>query len=175
METFKDIKGYEGCYQISNFGNVKSLERNGTIKGDKCLVGSVSRTGYRVVSLCTSLIRKTTTVHRLVLETFCSNENNKPQCNHKDGNKLNNNADNLEWVTASENRQHSYDTGLQESCKGEKHGMSKFTERQIRFIRNLKIWFPNLTNQYIADIYGVSFGCVGTIIRRDSWNHVCAT
>ena len=92
-EIWKDVKGYEGLYQVSNFGNVKSLIRN------KILRLSNSHNGYRLVSLQ----RKTFRVHRLVAEAFLDNTEKLPFVNHKDENKQNNNVDNLEWCTASYN------------------------------------------------------------------------
>ena len=92
-EIWKDVKGYEGLYQVSNFGNVKSLIRN------KILKLSYSHNGYRLVSLR----RKTFRVHRLVAEAFISNPNNFSWVNHKDENKENNCVDNLEWCSASYN------------------------------------------------------------------------
>lgn len=103
MEIYKDIIGYEGIYQISNLGNVKSLKYN----KERILNKELSK-GYYRFSLC--LNNKTTHFlsHRLVALHFIDNSLNKPCVNHKDGNKLNNSIDNLEWCTHSENENHSY-------------------------------------------------------------------
>lgn len=116
QEIWKDIKGYEGLYQVSNLGRVKSLERilhycdgrHRPVK-EKLLSCGVCKVGYRQVKLRLNKKTKTHYVHRLVANTFILNLESKPQVNHKDGNKINNNIDNLEWVTHSENLQHSYD------------------------------------------------------------------
>jgi len=105
-EIWKDIVGYEGLYQVSNLGRVKHLERIGRrekIIKERILRPGKSSKGYYVVSLCKEANRKTYQVHRLVAKTFIDNEQGKPQVNHKDEDKTNNNVTNLEWVTAKEN------------------------------------------------------------------------
>lgn len=108
-ENWKDIKGYEGFYQISNLGNVRSLPRNGTINKSRILKPNNVK-NYLQVSLQKHGETKYQKVHRLVADTFIPNPNNYPQVNHIDGNKHNNCVDNLEWVTSSENQLHSYYT-----------------------------------------------------------------
>ena len=111
QEIWKDIKGYEGLYQVSNLGRVKSLP-HGRTKG--CILRPWNNKGYQVVGLwegTPSKMRKLS-VHRLVAEAFISNPENKPCINHIDGIRNNNNITNLEWVTPSENTQHAVDTGL---------------------------------------------------------------
>ena len=102
LEIWKEIKSYEGIYQISNFGKVKRLYKNGKIH---ILKPRINHKGYARVALC-SRSRKEYCVHRLVGEAFIINPYNKPQINHIDGNKLNNNVNNLEWVTPRENCLH---------------------------------------------------------------------
>ena len=106
METFKDIKGYEGLYQISNRGNVRSLRSNIVMKLSCC------KDNYLKVKFCKNGEQKTVQVHRLVAESFIDNPGNKPQINHKDCNKSNNDISNLEWVTAKENTTHAIENGL---------------------------------------------------------------
>lgn len=106
-EIFKDIKGYEGLYQISNFGNVKSLKRNIILKP------SSNRKGYLHIILYKNHKSKNSIIHRLVAQAFIPNPENKPQVNHIDGNKRNNNVNNLEWVTNSENQKHAFKLHLQ--------------------------------------------------------------
>lgn len=102
---YKPISGYENNYTISNTGTIKNIIRNTILK-------PTLRKEYLGVSLCKSNVKKTYNVHRLVAITFIENPENKPQVNHLDGNKFNNNAWNLEWSTSSENIQHAYDNGL---------------------------------------------------------------
>ena len=117
-EEWKDIKNYEGLYQVSNLGNVKSLERNksngkGLVKIDeKILTQNITNWGYGNVALYKNGARKHHKVHRLVAEAFIPNPNNKEQINHIDGNKLNNNVNNLEWNTRIENMNHARINGL---------------------------------------------------------------
>ena len=107
-EIYKDIPGYEGKYQISNMGNVKSLHYKNTNK-EKVLTPINHYLGYQFVHLGVSKIKM---IHVLVAENFVPNKENKPFVNHIDGNKKNNKANNLEWVTAKENMQHAIRTGL---------------------------------------------------------------
>ena len=113
METWKNIKGYEGLYQVSTMGRVKSLERT-IIKKDgrkqtvkeRILNPGIDRGGYLLVTLCAGGKRKTLKVHRLVCEAFHDNPNNKSDVNHINENKTDNRACNLEWSTRRENLNH---------------------------------------------------------------------
>lgn len=122
-EIWKDIEGYEGYYQISNLGNVKSLER--TIKNSGTYSGyykvkerilkieeNKHRYGYYEISLKKNGKEKRFKVHRLVAHAFINNPDNKPEVNHIDGNKSNNCVSNLEWATSKENKEHAWNTGL---------------------------------------------------------------
>lgn len=105
-EIFKDINGFEGKYQISNMGNVKSLDRldsKGRIVHGRILIHKKDGGGYHAVCLCKDGKRYYPKIHRLVCETFLPNPENKPTVNHKDENKDNNRLDNLEWATYMEN------------------------------------------------------------------------
>lgn len=100
MEQWLDIKGYEGYYQVSNYGNVRSLPRQRT-KG--VILKPNIRNGYESVILCSDGNVKNVSVHRLVATAFIENKNKFDIVNHIDENKLNNNANNLEWCTQSQN------------------------------------------------------------------------
>ena len=123
-EVWLDIKDYEGYYQVSNLGRIRSLDReikhskNHTrfIKGKiLSLRENKSRAGYLEVSLHKNKKEKRFRVHRLVAEAFLNNENNFPQVNHIDGDKSNNTIWNLEWVTDLQNKKHAWENGLYSS------------------------------------------------------------
>lgn len=103
MEIWKDIKGYEGLYKISNKGNVYSIARPKT-KGKE--LKQYERYGYKRVTLLKSGIAKSFGVHRLVAIHFLEDEESDLVVNHIDGNKANNNAKNLEWCTQAQNVHH---------------------------------------------------------------------
>ena len=118
-EKWKTIRGYSGRYEVSSYGRVKSLPRI-KIRTSKCgnsyasnnagmiLKKILINSGYEQVTLHKEGDSERILVHRLVGESFIKNPQNKPQINHKDGNKKNNSLSNLEWVTASENGLHAY-------------------------------------------------------------------
>ena len=112
QEIWKDVIGYEGLYKISNYGIVKSLPRNGCGSKEKIISKQLNNCGYMTVLLNKANIRKRHLVHRIIAFAFIPNEFNKPDINHIDGNKANNNINNLEWVTKSENVIHSMKNGL---------------------------------------------------------------
>lgn len=109
-EIWKDIEGYEGLYQISSFGRVKSLKFN----KEHIMTTQINKTsGYYYIGLRKPKAKKNfKSVHRLVAEAFIPNPDRKPEVNHIDGNKDNCRIENLEWLTRSENEHHAYNTGL---------------------------------------------------------------
>lgn len=114
-EVWHPCAGFETHYEVSNLGNVRSIERmvphhRGGLKKSpsKVLRQAVGGAGYKIVSFCVDGLKSNQLVHRLVARAFIPNESNKPQVNHKNGVKTDNTVQNLEWVTASENGLHSY-------------------------------------------------------------------
>ena len=116
-EIWKDIKGYEGKYEISNFGRVKSHLKIGTPTYYKTPI--LSTPGYYTVCLSKDgKVSYSVGIHRLVAEAFVENtDKTKTEVNHKDGNKLNNYYENLEWVTRKENNEHAIKSGLRKYVK----------------------------------------------------------
>ncbi len=114
-EVFVDIKGYEGLYQISNFGNVKSLPKSdGNGKRERILKFDISGRGkslYHRITICKDSKSKRISVHRLVCLHFIPNPKNKPCVNHIDNNGKNNRVENLEWCTHKENSMHCVKQG----------------------------------------------------------------
>lgn len=116
QEVWKDVVGYEGLYQVSNMGRVKSLKRFNVNTGkyeprEKMLKLSYNKRGYPMVMLINKTIRKGKVVHRLVAEAFIPNPEHLPQVNHKDENKENNKVENLEWCDNAYN--HNYGTRIE--------------------------------------------------------------
>lgn len=123
QEIWKDIKGYEGLYQVSNLGRVKSLERQVwnrfqmINKPEKILKPRKNSKGYISYILYKNGVGKSYRAHRLTLTTFVKNVQNKPMVNHKDGQKDNNHLSNLEYNTNSENIIHALEHGLYKDRK----------------------------------------------------------
>ena len=103
MEEWRDIKGYEGRYQVSNLGRVRSLRDNHGNYREKIRATILNKEGYNYISLYKEGKIKMCLVHRLVAEAFIDNPNNYKEVNHKDENKQNNSVSNLEWCTAEYN------------------------------------------------------------------------
>jgi hypothetical protein len=136
QEIWKDIKGYEGKYQVSSIGRVKSLQRISTFNNSKGLKKEIiiktwNDEGYIRVKLSNNSVEKTYRVHRLVANEFLENPFNKSQVNHKNGIKTDNSVENLEWVTNSENSIHAFENNLRKSPLGSNHGNSKLNEQKV--------------------------------------------
>lgn len=176
MQTiWKEVKGYEGLYEINEFGQirktikpVKGLDK--IYSGGGLIGGGVSWDYHRVKLWNHRRVNTNHSVHVLVAEAFVPNPDNKPVVNHKDGNKLNNHYTNLEWVTRSENVQHAVDTGLLPVKKGEKHGNAKVTEDDVKKIR-LDYIHSDKSSREIASEFGLSYGATCGIINGKYWKH----
>lgn len=173
MEIWKEIIGYEGIYEVSNFGKVRSLDklvnhwRGGKrIKKGKIL-SCINNKGYLRVQL-NNFVPKIYMVHRLVCGAFIPNPNNKPQVNHLNGIKSDNRIENLEWCTASDNIKHAYKKELI-SKKGIKHHMVKLTEKEVR---EIKYQCKNMSQSKIAEKYNIHRVHVSAIRLNKYWKHI---
>ena len=157
FKQFKDYLIYED-------GTVISL-----LTG-KFITKRVGPKGYYQINLCIDGKCKTFMFHRLIAQAFLDNPNALPCVNHIDGNKLNNEISNLEWVTYSENTQHAIKTGLSHPAKGESTKHGRFSEEDIINIRNLS---KQGKSQYqIASLYNVTRGAIQQILERRAYSWV---
>lgn len=133
-EIWKDIKGYEGLYQASNLGNIKS--KNRILKQIK------RKDGYYFVNLSKNSKVKPTKVHRIIAETFIENKNNYNIINHKDNNKENNCVENLEWCTQSHNIKEAYKCGARKPIRliGKNNPKSKGVIQYDLYNNYIKKW-----------------------------------
>lgn len=166
QELWKDIKGFEGRYQISNTGKVKSLARlrlskNGTNAPvrEKLLKLKTNKAGYKCVHLRCMDYQCWPNVHRLVAEAFIPNPDNKPTVNHIGANKENNCVYNLEWSTHSEQMRHAVENDLLEVRGGPKYS-KKFKQEILDYYNN-----NNVSLCSLSKIFGVSERTAGRIVN----------
>lgn len=142
MEIWKEIKGYEGRYLISNLGQIKSVEREifnargSYIKGEHIMRPTIAKTGYMVVTLCKNCNRTLHYVHRLIAEAFIPNPLNKKEVNHINSNKQDFSIENLEWTTTSENIKHAYVLGGRIGAHTGKYGKNHHRSRRIKMVNS---------------------------------------
>ena len=144
------------------------IHRDGRVwskKTNKFLKPAINHQGYYQLLLDGKCKR----VNRLVAQTYIPNPENKPEVNHKDGNKLNNVVSNLEWCTSSENSKHSVENGLQVSLKGEERWNHKLTEEDVN---NIKFLNKTLAQKQVAEMYGVDASLISRIVNNKLWKHV---
>lgn len=178
-EIWKNISGWEGYYQISNLGRVRSLDRLivNSIGRKYFLKGIVlknitPKNHYPYVCLRKNGLNIPQSIHRLIAEYFIPNPENKPQVNHKDGNKHNYNIKNLEWSTAKENSQHARDNGLQKTIKGDKCVYAKLTDEKVLAIKRLHRINPKFHRSNLALKLNVNVNTIVSIIKNRNWNHL---
>lgn len=163
-EIWKDVVGYEGLYMVSNMGRVMSTKRaSNKYIGDylKNTIKSISsnKAGYSFINMYKDGKCKSKYVHRMVAQAFLPNQNNLLEVNHINGVKSDNSLQNLEWVSGSENKIHSYDTGLRKW--GDGHHKTKIKDLDVVFIRESK-----LTGVKLASMFGVSVSAISLIKRN---------
>lgn len=171
MEMWRDIEGFEGLYQVSNFGKIKSLPKSNS-PGINILNPKPNKYGYLKVHLYKEGKRYKKQVHRLVGAAFISNPDNKPCINHIDSTRTNNNAENLEWVTYKENYDHSKSKGRQPVRYGEDVGkQAKLTTAQVIEIKKL-LRNGKLLQKDIAKLFNVNPRTISKIKCEIRWSHI---
>ena len=187
-EVWRSVKDYEGLYEVSSIGSVRSLNRivsccpkgkGVRVSKGRHLSQTLNTKGYLRVNLGSRQRFKTKEVHRLVALAFIPNPSNKPWVNHKNGRKEYNWAGNLEWVTPSENNQHAQNTGLnkarfsvkqKEAARATGIKSRKATVGQVAEIIALRK--HGFGGRRIAGIVGTTVGIVESIIYRKRYKEV---
>ncbi len=174
-EIWKDIIGIESDYQVSNLGRVRGKNRTvsngrGTrFVKSKIRAISINPNKYHVTSVLVNGKPKTIFIHKEVAKCFIPNPENKPEVNHKDGNKNNNNKSNLEWVTRLENIEHAFRNKLIVPAVGVNQSRTKLTEKQVKYILDN----PNIGAREMARKLKLnSHSTVSSIRLGKSWNHI---
>lgn len=167
MEVWKNIKGYEGLYQISNLGRVKALEKvkNYTVNGKQRksilkekILKPVYNYGYCRVILWKDNVIKNYRIHRLVAEHFIDNPHNKLEVNHINADKKDNRVENLEWATSQENQQHAFNNGL--------------NSRKLKTNEALDVLNSNQKALDLSIKYNVSISTIRCIKKRESYKYL---
>lgn len=170
LEIWKDVPGYEGLYQVSDQGRVKSFKR---YKHGKVLKQGFSTKGYRQVQLSDrEMVPRYHGVHRLVALAFIPNPENKPQVNHKDLDKKNNDQENLEWSTGQENVDHYMDKGYEQGSRcGAKNANARLTEREVLLIK-LAFDTGAIGLKELSEILDIKHTTLSAIKYGHSWRHI---
>lgn len=171
-EEWRSVVGYDGLYEVSNMGNLRSLRR-GIVK---CLKPSKCAGEYRHVGLWKNKELKYHNVHRIVAIAFLKNEHDKKTVNHKNGDRHDNRSENLEWCTYKENTQHAALKGRL-SC-GEDRWNSKLTRRDVNIIREIIRNRPKnrrykssrqYSNNSIGKLFNVSASTISRVASAKGW------
>jgi len=177
-EIWKDIKDFDGMYQVSSLGRFKSLPRMkkcgkyGKFMHNGFIMKQNERKGYLSILLYKSNDYKIKLPsHVLVAKYFIDNDTNKRTVNHINGNKMDNKMSNLEWLTDSEQQLHAVSIGLRKNTLGEKSNFSKLTEDAVLKIREL-YKEGNITMKQISKIFDISENNIGCIVNRLTWKHI---
>ena len=173
-EEWRDVIGFEGLYQVSDYGRVRTLTANGRFPIGT-MIGSVKSTGYVEAALTNREgIKVYRRIHQLVLDAFVGPAPDCLECNHKNGVKTDNRLDNLEWITRSENHIHRarvlglVATGENLARRGEINGSAKLTKAQVDEIREV-YRDGRISQTSLAQRFGVHQTQISKIIRGGQW------
>jgi hypothetical protein len=176
MEIWKDIKEFNNEYQISNLGRIRSKEaiiiRSNGIpykRESKILKPAVDK-GYLKGAVCLNKKLVRYKIHRLVADAFVNGKKDGLEVNHINGNKTDNNAQNLEWVTRSENMIHAVKTGLLPVTRGSQRVQAKMDEQTVLKIYDLRS--KGLQRKLILSELGITINMYKDVIRGRTWKHV---
>lgn len=167
-EVWKTIPEWNGIYEASSFGRIRRVKPYRTTKVGHVMTPCLDKNGYLYVHLKRNGKGCNCKIHRLVASAFLGICQKGKQVNHKNGDKSDSRAENLEYVTPKQNSDHAWRTGLNKN-HGEGNGNSKLTEKQVRAIRRIG---RSRTTVDLAREYGVSNVLIGLIIRKKIWRRV---
>jgi hypothetical protein len=182
-EAYLPVIGFEGAYEVSNIGNVRSVDRIVVHKRNRFdksfpvfyagrqLTKKINKYGYVVVCLMKNGDRKDALIHRLVASAFIDNPQYLPQVNHIDADKQNNTVDNLEWVTAQQNVDHAMSHNLQNFAWGDQLPQATLTKDQVVEIKKL-LKEGKLNQREIARLFGVGKNAIWFIAKGLTWKKV---
>lgn len=159
-EEFGPVPGYEGLYEVSNHGRIKSIRKNRLIR-------PFVNSGYSLIALSVNGKRKNYSVHRLVALVFIPNPNNYPCVNHIDSNRGKNNVENLEWCTNLMNSHHAVKQGRHHH--GSTHTFAKLDDEKVREIKTL---LDTHSQGEIARMFNVAQTTIFSIKKGMTWKHV---
>ena len=175
-KIWKDVPSYEGSYQVSTCGLIRSVERlvkytekHSGLRKSKVLNTRLNKDGYIYTIVSVNKERKTVKAHRLVALTFIPNPENKLCVNHINGIKSDNRVENLEWCTHSENTNHAVRMKLKVGVKGEKSHLSKLKNEDILKIKSLYNE-GSYSQAALGKIFNVSQSQIYRIIKGINWN-----
>lgn len=165
-ERWRAVAGYEGLYEVSDEGRVRNIARRSNVKPGRLIKPKFSGKYYQV-QLYKNGAKRFFGLHCVVAAAFVGQCPEGQEVNHIDGDKSNNRADNLEYMTPKKNHEHAAALGLK--CRGERHPEAKLTAEQVREIRDLE---GKMMKTEIAARFGVTPPLITAIHKRRVWKHV---
>lgn len=178
-EEWRPVVGWEGLYEVSNLGRVRSLDReyipkdrttSSPLQGRMLITYKFHAYGYLGVGLSRDGKPRRRYVHTLVLEAFVGPRPPGMYCNHIDADPTNNRVSNLEWCTQKQNMQHASRLGRTKNPAGEDHARAKVTAEQVLTIRRMAQ--EGESQRELASLFGLSRRAVRLIINRETWKHL---